>query len=372
MRTTALLVEEPGGDFTFAEVELDEPREDEVLVRIVATGLCHTDLTVPTMLPQEMLPTVVGHEGTGVVEKVGAAVSGIEVGDHVVLSFRSCRACGPCEAGDVGYCEQSLLLNYMGMRPDGSTTMKRADGDHAGSTVFGNFFGQSSLARHALAYADNCVVVDKALDLTRLAPFACGFQTGAGTVLNVLDPATDESIVVFGAGAVGLAAVAVARGLGVETVVVVDPVAARRAVAEGYGAVTIDPTETDAGSVEDRVKALTAGGASYAIDTTAIADVVLQAQRSLRSRGMLVALGLGAAEYRIDAIDLLQSGKIVRSSIEGEADPLVTIPQLIALREAGRFDVDHLVATYPFERIADAVADSKSGRVVKPVLVWGE
>ncbi len=372
MITTAVLVEEPGGEFVFAEVELDEPRDDEVLVRIVATGLCHTDLTVPAMLPQEMLPTVVGHEGTGVVEKVGAAVTGIEVGDHVVLSFRSCRACGPCEAGDVGYCEQSLLLNYMGMRADGSTTMRRAGGPQEGQTVFGSFFGQSSLARHALAYAANCVVVDKGLDLAPLAPFACGFQTGAGTVLNVLDPAPEESIVVFGAGAVGLAAVAAARGLGVRTVVVVDPVAARREVAEAYGATVLDPADESAGPVEERVKAVTGGGASYAIDTTAIPAVVLQAQRALRSRGLLVALGLGAPEYTIDAIDLLQSGKIVRSSIEGEADPLVTIPQLIGLREAGRFDVDHLVATYPFERLADAVADSRAGTVVKPVLVWGE
>lgn len=370
MRTTVALVEEPGGPFVFDEVELEDPREDEVLVRIVATGLCHTDLTVPTMLPAEMLPTVVGHEGTGVVEQVGSAVTGIEVGDHVVLSFRSCRACGPCTAGDVGYCEQSLLLNYMGMRADGSTTMRRARPDGTDQVVFGNFFGQSSFARHALAYADNCVVVDKSLDLTRLAPFACGFQTGAGTVLNVLDPAVDEPVVVFGAGAVGLAAVAAARGLGVETVIAVDPVAGRRAIAEEYGAIALDPTEADAAPVEERVKALTGGGAAYAVDTTALAPVVLQAQRALRTRGLLVALGLGAPEYTIDAIDLLQSGKVVRSSIEGEADPQVTIPELIALRAAGRFDVDRLVQTYPFERIADAVADSAAGTVVKPVLVW--
>ncbi|WGY00023.1 zinc-binding dehydrogenase [Nocardioides sp. QY071] len=250
--------------------------------------------------------------------------------------------------------------------------MKRSQEDGGGQTVFGSFFGQSSLARHALAYADNCVVVDKRLDLTRLAPFACGFQTGAGTVLNVLDPAPGESIVVYGAGAVGLAAIAVARGAGVETVVAVDPVASRRETAAGYGAIALDPTEEGAAPVEDRVREATGGGATYAIDTTAIPAVVLQAQRSLRTRGMLVALGLGAPEYTIDAIDLLSSGKIVRSSIEGEADPLVTIPELIALREAGRFDVDHLVTTYPFEKIADAVADSRAGTVVKPVLVWGE
>jgi len=372
VQTTAFLVEEPGGDFVLADVELDEPRDDEVLVRVVATGLCHTDLTVPTMLPQEMLPTVVGHEGTGVVERVGAAVTGIEVGDHVVMSFRSCRSCAACRAGDVGYCEQSLLLNYMGMRADGSASMSRQRDDGRRQTVFGNFFGQSSLARHALAYADNCVVVDRSLDLTRLAPFGCGFQTGAGTVLNVLAPEPGDSIVVLGAGAVGLAAVAAARGAGVETVVAVDPLPARRTLAEEYGATALDPGDPGAASLEDRVRELTGGGATYAVDTTAVPEVVLTAQRSLRSRGMLVALGLGAAEYTLDAIDLLQSGKVVRSSVEGDADPLVMVPRLIELREAGRFDVDHLVTTYPFERIADAVADSAAGKVVKPVLVWGE
>lgn len=368
MRTTALVVEEPGGAFVLSEVELDEPRADEVLVRIVAAGLCHTDLTVPAMLPAEMLPVVVGHEGAGVVEAVGADVTGIEVGDHVVLSFRSCRSCAACRAGDVGYCEQTLLLNYMGMRADGSTTMRRGE-----QQVHGSFFGQSSFARHALAYADNCVVVDRSLDLRLLAPFGCGFQTGAGTVLNVVlgggEPRPGESLVVFGAGAVGLAAVAAACGAGITTVVAVDPVGSRRALAEKYGAVALDPAEgTD--PVEQRVREATGGGASYAIDTTALPAVVLQAQRALRPRGTLIALGLGPAEYTIDAIDLLQAGKTVRSSIEGECDPLVAIPDLIGRREGGRFDVDGLVTTYPFEQVAQAIADSSAGTVVKPVLVW--
>ena len=103
-----------GADFTLTEVELEGPRDDEVLVRIVAAGLCHTDLTMRTMLPAEMFPNVFGHEGAGVVEAVGAAVTGIEVGDHVALSFRHCGACAKCQEGIVGYCESSLLLNYMG------------------------------------------------------------------------------------------------------------------------------------------------------------------------------------------------------------------------------------------------------------------
>src|SRR5205085_11189113 len=149
------------------------------------------------------------------------------------MSFRSCRSCPQCTAGLVGYCESTLLLNYMGMRMDGSTSIQRD-----GSPVFASFFGQSSLAAHALAYADNCVKVDPELDLTLLAPYGCGFQTGAGTVLNVIQPRADESLVVYGAGAVGLAAVAAATADGVQTVVAVDPLASRREVAERLGATT--------------------------------------------------------------------------------------------------------------------------------------
>jgi aryl-alcohol dehydrogenase len=364
MRTTVAVVNARGGDFSLEEVELEGPRADEVLVRIVATGLCHTDIHLKGFLPEEMFPNVFGHEGAGVVEEVGPEVSGIEVGDHVVLSFRSCRACENCTAGLVGYCDSSLLLNYMGMRMDGSMPISRD-----GAPVFGNFFGQSSLARHAIAYADNCVVVDKDVDLTKVAPYGCGFQTGAGTVLNVLEPGPADSLVVFGVGAVGLAAIAAAKHLGTGTVVAVDPLASRRETAERYGAIGVDPAAE--GDVVAKVKELTGGlGASYAIDTTAISAVVKQAQQSLRVRGTLVALGLGAEEYAIDAIDLLQSGKVVKASIEGDSDPQEMVPRLIALNAAGEFDVDDLIGTYPFSEINAAVADVLAGKVVKPVLVW--
>ncbi len=366
MKTTAAIVHEQGQDFRLEEVDLDEPRADEVLVRMVATGLCHTDISLRDSLPPEMFPRVFGHEGAGVVEQVGSEVSGIEVGDHVLLSFRSCRACGPCREGAVGYCDNALVLNYMGFRMDGSTTHRLEDG----SPLYGSFFGQSSLAQHALAYADNCVVVDKSLDLTLLAPYGCGFQTGAGTVLNVFDPAPDQSIVVFGAGAVGLAAVVAAKAAGVETVVAVDLLDARLEVAEAYGAARVNPAYLGEQAVPDRVKELTGGGAAYAIDTTGVSAVVKQAQLSLRPRGTLVALGLGAEEYAVDAIDLLQNGKVIRSSIEGDSDPLEMVPRLLQMRAEGRFDVDHLVTTYPFTQINSAISDVLAGTVVKPVLVW--
>jgi aryl-alcohol dehydrogenase len=363
MQTTVAVVNDKGGDFSLEEVELDGPRDDEVLVRIVATGICHTDIHLKDTLPDGTFPRVLGHEGSGVVDAVGAGVAGIEVGDHVVLSFRSCRACENCAGGLVGYCDSSPLLNYIGVRADGSTTYSRG-----GSPVFGNFFGQSSFSRHAIAYADNCAVVDKSVDLTKVAPYGCGFQTGAGTVLNVLKPRPADSLVVYGAGAVGLAALAAAKHLRVGTIIAVDPMQSRRDAAAAYGAVGVDPTAV--GDVVAKVKELTGGGATYAIDTTAISAVVKQAQQSLRSRGTLIALGLGAEEYTIDALDLLMTGKVIRSTIEGDSDPLEMVPRLIELNASGEFDVDGLIATYPFSEINTAVADVLAGKVVKPVLVW--
>src|SRR5882757_3811269 len=121
MKTTVAIVNEKGGDFSLEEVELEGPRDDEILVRIVAAGICHTDLHLKDSLPEEMpFPRVFGHEGAGVVEAIGPDGTGIEVGDHVVLSFRSCRACQNCAGGLVGYCDSSPLLNYLGMRMDGS------------------------------------------------------------------------------------------------------------------------------------------------------------------------------------------------------------------------------------------------------------
>jgi len=369
MRTTVAIVNEQGQDFTFEEMEIGGPRADEVLVRIVATGLCHTDITMRTMLPPEMFPNVFGHEGAGVVEEVGADVAGIVVGDHVVLSLRSCRNCAKCRAGLVGYCESSLMLNYMGMRMDGSTTYSRD-----GSPVFGSFFGQSSFAEHAIAYADNIIVVDRSLDLTKIAPYGCGFQTGAGAVLNVLRPGPTDSLAVYGVGAVGLAAIAAAAAAGVGTIVAVDLLQSRLDVAATYGALTVNPAGLDnpgiGNPLVDRLKELTGGGSTYAIDTTAVPHVIKQATQGLGVKGELVILGLGAEEFPVDAIDLMQNGKVIRGSVEGDSDPLEMVPRLLELNAAGKFDVDALLVTYPFTQINTAVSDVTTGAVVKPVLVW--
>ncbi|MGN0064842.1 MAG: NAD(P)-dependent alcohol dehydrogenase [Nocardioides sp.] len=365
MKTTIALSPAPQAPFDLVEADLDEPRDDEVLVRIVASGLCHTDVSVRDMLPAEMFPRVFGHEGAGVVEKVGAAVSGIEVGDHVVLSFDSCGACERCRAGEVGYCESTMVLNYMGCRMDGSTTVQR-DGQPVGAS----FFGQSSFATYALTRAQNTVVVDKSHDLTRIAPYGCGFQTGAGAVLNVLQPGPGDSLVVYGAGAVGMAALAAAKGLGVTTLVAVDLHPGRlETAARLYGAVGVRGDEPGEAGLVARIKELTAGGATHAVETTGVAAVFKDATLALGIKGTVCTLALGAPELTFDAIDLFQNGKSIRGTMEGESNPQTMVPRLLELAAAGKFEVDELLTAYPFSEINTALTDSLSGATIKPVVV---
>jgi aryl-alcohol dehydrogenase len=357
----------PGRPFVLEDVELDEPRTDEILVRLVACGICHTDLGLQQNWPQipgneGRYPVVFGHEGAGIVERVGNGVARVRPGDAVVMSYRSCRACPECAEGHPYYCRWFASLNASGVRPDGSTTMKAG-----GRPVYGSFFGQSSFATHALAYEDNVVVVGGDVDLTIAAPFGCAVQTGAGTVMNVLDLGERSSLAVFGAGGVGLSAVMAARALGLPTIAVVDPVAGRRRLAAELGAtVTVDP---DAGDVVEAVREHTGGGATSSIETTAIPGVLLQALDCLGARGTCVALGVGVPQFSF-AMERLARGRSLRTTIEGDADPHEFIPTLLELHARGLLPVEKLVRTYGFSDITQAVRDAESGATIKPVLAF--
>ena len=354
------------GPSTVEDVDLDEPRADEILVRLVASGICHTDVSTRRLWPQltgGRWPVVFGHEGAGVVEAVGAGIERVRPGDNVVMSYRSCRACPECAAGHPYYCRNFTALNVSGTRPDGSTTM-HADG----RPVYGSFLGQSSFATYALAYEDNVVVVGNDVDLRVAAPFGCSVQTGAGTVMNVLGLDEHSSLVVFGAGGVGLAAVMAARALGVATIVAVDPVESRRTVAREVGAtLTIDPTAED---VVAAVRDHTGGGATSSIETSAVVDVLFQALDCLGARGTCVALGVGMPEFTF-AKEQLARGKSLRTSIEGDADPLTFVPKLLELHARGQLPVEKLIQTYEFEDFGRALHAAESGAAIKPVLVFG-
>lgn len=360
--TTAVLSRDPAAPFTVESVEIDGPREDEILVRVQATGICHTDLVTRAAGAADR-PVLLGHEGAGVVAAVGAAVTGVRPGARVVLTFRHCRSCRNCRAGRPAYCERAVELNQFGARADRSRRVTVA-----GTTVRDGFFGQSSFAAYALTTADNTVVVDTEVDPAVLAPLGCGFLTGAGAVLNVLRPDRDARVAVYGAGAVGMAGVLAAVACEVDELVVVEPSPLRRALARELGATAaLDPAADD---IVPMIRKLTDGGATHALDTTGSAGVLATAAGAAAIGGTVVAVGLGAGVPAIDLRDIVLGGKVIRGCLEGDAVPATFIPQLLDLHAAGRFPIDRLVTTYPHADINVALADQRAGTVVKPVLTW--
>ena len=268
MDITAAVLRSPDGAYTLEAVELAEPGPGEVLVRIVAASMCHTDVLPRAEGGLAPLPIVTGHEGAGIVERVGPGVATPAVGDHVVLSFDSCGQCRNCRHDLPCYCETFLVRNLSGRRVDGSTAMTDLDS----AEVSSRWFGQSSFATHAIATARNAVVVDATLPLELMAPLGCGLLTGAGSILVALDVQPGTSVVVTGAGAVGLAAIMAAKAAGATTIVAVDLHDHRLELAAELGA-----THLLRGDVDDlaaAVIAATEGGADYGFDTTGVPSVM--------------------------------------------------------------------------------------------------
>jgi aryl-alcohol dehydrogenase len=365
LSVTAAVVSGKGGQFGLTEVELDDPRPDEVRVRIVGSGVCHTDAIVRDQVYPTPLPAVLGHEGSGIVEAVGSAVSHVQPGDHVVLSMNSCGTCTNCRSGGPTYCSDLYGRNFGGSRPDGTSAISGP-----GGTISSMFFGQSSFATHANVAGRSVVPVPQDVPLELLGPLGCGIQTGAGAVINAFRPRAGSSIAVFGAGAVGMAAIMAAYLVGCERVVAVDLNAARLATALELGAT--DTVDATAGGVPERIMELTSGaGVDFALDATGVPAVLRQAADSLALRGTVGLVGAAppGTETSFETGLSMTRGWTLRMIIEGDAVPQVFIPRLVRLWLADRFPFDKLVQTYPFERINDAFADSEAGKTVKPVLL---
>ena len=365
MRITAAIARQPHAPLDLCEAELDGPRDDEVLVRVVACGICHTDLVCRDQALPVPLPAVLGHEGAGVVEQVGRAVAAVAPGDKVLLSYDSCAACPSCCVAQPYYCHHFFGSNFAARRADGSTPL-RAEAIEVG----GRFFGQSAFATHCLARERNLVRVAADADLAVLAPLGCGVQTGAGTVLNALRPPPGSHIAIFGCGTVGLSAVLGAVLAGCARIVAVDPNPARRALAMEFGATdAIDPAaEAD---VPASVRARLGDGVTFSIECTGIPAIATEAVHVLAPRGTAALVGAmpAGSEYRFDAIKLMTEGLTVRGVIEGESRPAEFLPRLIALHRQGRFPFDRMLRHYRFKEINAAMAAAERGEVIKPVLV---
>ncbi|GGZ10218.1 NAD(P)-dependent alcohol dehydrogenase [Novosphingobium colocasiae] len=366
MQITAAVAREPKQDFSLEQLELDEPQAGEVLVRIEAVGVCHSDIAARNQSLPVQMPVVLGHEGAGVVERVGPGVTKVKPGDKVVLTVGYCGQCTNCTRGDVAYCENGMAINYSGRRADGSPTLCCG-----GEPVSGHFFAQSSFASYAIALEQNTVKVHDGADLALAAPLGCGVQTGAGAVLRSLAAKPGRAIAVFGAGSVGLSAVMGAVVAGCDPIIVVEPVAARRALALEVGATqAIDPA---AGDIAEAIRAIVARGVDYVVETTAVDAVVSAALASLAGHGEMAFLGVPKnpeATFSTNLLGFLASGVTLKAVIEGDTDPDTFIPELLAHVEAGRMPLGKLVRTYPFDQINQAIDDQLSGLVVKPVLTF--
>ncbi|WP_434740041.1 NAD(P)-dependent alcohol dehydrogenase [Micromonospora sp. SH-82] len=360
MRITAAVLDQAKGPFTLQEIDLADPGPDEVLVRVDSVGICGTDLEFATFFNT---PAVLGHEGSGVVEQVGDRVTGIAVGDHVTMSFASCGSCPTCLGGHPAYCHRFDAVNFSGRRPDGTSALSRD-----GETVNGHFLGQSSFASHVVAPARAVVPIDKQADLRVVAPFGCGFGTGAGAVLNVLRPPVGSSLVVFGAGAVGVAAIMAAKVGGCATIAAVDVNADKLDTARLLGATHGVHSATE--DPRDLLRAIAPYGFDFAIDTTGREDVLRTAVESLGPLGRAAVVGVGPSEQMSFDWRSILNGRTVTGVIGGDSLPQVFLPRLIDLHAAGRFPVDRLLTHFPFEQINEAVAAVRAGAVGKAVLTF--
>lgn len=361
MEITAAVLRTTDGPYSIETVTLDQPAAGELIVAITAVGLCHTD-QMPRMM-DGFVPIITGHEGAGIVEAVGPDVEGIAVGDHVICSYASCGECAACRRGEPFNCETFMLRNLTGRDVNFGTRVHDAHGDEVAS----RWFAQSSFASHALVEAHNVVVVDPSLPLELLAPLGCGFLTGAGSVLEALEVGADQHLAVFGAGAVGLAAVMAAAALDAGRIVAVDLNADRLAMAREVGATGTVVGGTDTAMAE--LMGELGGLADFTFDTTGVPAVILDALRILRPGGHCGLVGVQQGDLTLDPGILV--GKRVSSILEGSSDPQAMIPRLIELWQRGQFPVEKLVRTFPLSAIDAAEAASLSGEVIKPVLVPG-
>ncbi|KAJ9640573.1 hypothetical protein H2204_003201 [Knufia peltigerae] len=368
----ALVSYEPNGgdmDLRFEDVSIRDLKDDELLIRLVATGICHTDLVFGSLpSPFTTYPKVLGHEGAGYIERLGTNVQVGKPGDAVLLSFSYCSTCGDCSTNHPSYCESFTALNY---QTDPDTFL-----DSNGQKICGLFFGQSSMASYTIAKQASVVNVTSVIrnesELKLFAPLGCGFQTGFGAIDVVASAGPDDTVVVMGIGGVGFSAIAGAKLNQCNTIIAVDRVPQRLQLAREFGAThVIDSSETQ--DLVAEVKALTKGrGSSITLDTTGNMKLIENGLAMTANRGQMIIVGVPPmdAQLGVHLVSFMQAGKILRGCIEGDARPGEYIPTMIKHFRAGQFPIDKLVKFYPAKEYNKALSEMKDGQTIKPVLVW--
>ncbi len=361
----AAVVNKVNTDYEIETVYLDEPRANEVMVRLVASGICHSDEAFRLDEAAYELPAIFGHEGSGIVEKVGEAVQTVKVGDHVIMSYAYCGHCPRCRKGKPATCDEWAARNVTGRRVDGDAIFYKEDK----KTAISNLLGQSSFATYTVVDENNVTKIDKDVDLTIVGPLGCGFLTGSGTVLNGFKPEVNSTITVFGTGTVGLAGIMAAKIAGCSTIISIDIHDHRLETAKKLGATHIINSKKE--DALEEIRKITAGrGTDYVMDTTGIASVMKTAFDATAQGGVYAPVAVSNAELSFIGFgELVVPTKTVKGVLMGDAVPQVSIPQLIEFYKQGRFAFDTIIKKYDFEEINEAANASNSGEVIKPIII---
>ncbi|RYY22061.1 MAG: NAD(P)-dependent alcohol dehydrogenase [Sphingobacteriaceae bacterium] len=366
MEITAAVIKEKGSEFELTSVILDQPRVDEVLVKIVATGICHTDMVARDfVMGSPNFPVILGHEGAGIIESVGEDVHHLKAGDHVVLTYGYCGECEICRTGTPAYCYEFFQRNFVGARVDGSHGHHTADGQF----INDNFFSQSSFATYAIAHKNNVIQVPKDAPLELLGPLGCGIQTGAGAIINSLKVKVGSSVIITGTGAVGLSALMAAKASSATTIIAVDINDERLEFAKELGATHIINSARE--DVSKQVLEILPHGVQYGVDTTGRNEVINNILSSLAPVGELVCIGVARKPLELETNIFLTKGYKIKWINQGDSVPQEFIPKLIHMYQNGQFPFDRLIKKYAFEEINKAVEDSEKGRTIKSVLLIG-
>lgn len=364
MQTEAAVLYEYGDPLRVRQIDLDEPREHEILVKISAASVCATDLHASQGFFSLPLPLVLGHEGSGIVQEIGGSVTKVLPGDHVVLSaIVPCGKCKMCLLGKPWACEEDAAAKSRGTMPVGGYRLKE------NGRAINHFFAQSAFSTHAVVPEAIAVRVSKDIPLELLAPLGCGVQTGSGATINTVEPRS--SVAVFGCGTVGLSSIIGARVIGASKIIAVDVIKERLDLARQLGAThVIDARNQDP---IDEVRKIEKSGVDYAVEAVGKPETTKQAIASTRRFGTTIVVGAPPDNTKIELdyySDLFD--KNIRGCNEGYANSDVFIPYLLELYRQGRFPFDKLFTSkaYSLNEINDALGDLASGRVLKPIIIF--
>ncbi len=365
MHIRAAVLREKGAPLVIEDVEMEDPRDDEVMVKVSHVGVCHTDISIQNQVFPTPLPVVLGHEGSGYVAKMGKSVRGFKEGDPVIMCYDSCGQCKFCRSGYPTYCELVTPLSFGCKRLDGTSPLRKGQ-----EIIWGNFFGQSSFATYAMATTRNLVKLESDKGLEYFGPLGCGFNTGAGAVINALKVGMGEDVAVFGIGSVGLCGIMAANLIGAGKIIAVDIVPEKLKLAQELGATHIinsKETPNISQAIRDIVGPM---GIQHIFDSTGIPALLRQGVEALTHMGRCATVGMSSldTEISLNLMNLMTVGKHFMGVVEGNSVGQIFLPQLVGQFLKGKFPIDRLVTFYDFEKINEAIEDLHHGKVIKGIL----